>query len=148
MITFLIVFSLIVYLLVAIPMYGMYRKAKTPAPWLAFIPIANLVGYFRVIRVSMWNFLWLLVPLVGEIFYFSLHNAVGLTVQLILLIPYLVMSIIWYVRLFKSFALNPLWLLILIGLIIPLIDLVSVVWLIVLLWKLGFGKNHPYQPLK
>lgn len=72
--TVLFVIFAIIYYIMMIPMFGMYYKAKTPLPWLAFIPIANMVPFFPVIRVSMWNYLWLLPGIVGDIVYFGFHN--------------------------------------------------------------------------
>ncbi len=143
--TAIIVIAIVFYLLVTIPMFAMFLKAKTLMPWLAFIPIFNMIPYFRVIRVSMWNYLWMLFPVAGEVITFSLHNLLGTVIEFVLLIPFIVISIIWQVKLFRAFGMNPLWLLIYIGLIIPFIDLVSLVWLIVLLWMLGFGKKYTYQ---
>lgn len=143
--TFLTVFMVIMYLVIAVPLFGMFYKAKAPLPWLALIPIANMFPFFRVIRVNMWNYLWFLPGAIGDIVYFADHNIVGLIIEFVLLIPILVMNIIWYVKLFRAFSMSPLWLLLIIGFIIPLINLVAIVWFIVLLWILGFGKKHPYQ---
>lgn len=140
-----VVIWLLCYAIFTIPMFRLYRKAQTPHPWFAFVPIANMVAFIRVIRVGMWNFIWVALSLVGEIFYFSLHDMVGDLIEVVLFIPLAVFSIIWLVKLFNAFSMSPLWLWLLIGCVIPIVNIVCMIWLAVLLWMMAFGSKYKYQ---
>lgn len=70
--------SLVSYLLFAIGMIGMLRKAGLPA-WGGFIPIYNIYLYIRLGGVTGVAILWLIVPIVNVIafIYFSYRVSVA-----------------------------------------------------------------------
>ncbi|WP_436663889.1 hypothetical protein ACOALA_18700 [Alicyclobacillus acidoterrestris] len=138
-------FVVILYLLFATAQYCMFRKATVPLPWFSYIPVANLYPFFRTTRVTMWNWLWLLAPVVGGIAILLWHW-VGVAVCAIALILYLIAAIRWHARLFKAFGMNPLWLLGLIGLLVPYLS--SLVWIgfVVLYCIIGFHSGIRYRP--
>lgn len=138
-------FEILIYFLVATAFFFMFRKAHVPLPWLAYIPIAQLYPFFLTIEVSQANFLWLLAPFFGILLVFSLHGA-GVFLFALLMIAYIVFAIRWLIRLLRAFSINPLWLLGLIGLIIPGLSYLVSIGLIVLYCIMGFNPNIHYRP--
>lgn len=55
------------YILSALIYQSIYRKAGHSDPWLAWIPIANMVPLFQLGGISAWWLLLLLVPFVNWI---------------------------------------------------------------------------------
>lgn len=143
--TVIVAVGLIVYLLTATAFFCMYRKAKVSLPWLAYIPVARLYPYFKTIQVSQWNWLWLIAPFVGVIAIVGLH-LFGIVLCVVGAIVYLVVSIRWLARLLKAFGVSPLWLLGLIGLLIPFLNGLVGIGLLVLYCVLGFNKDIRYHP--
>lgn len=137
--------DVLIYFLVATAFFFMFRKANIRNPWLAYVPIAQLYPFFLMIGVSPANFLWLLVPFVGILLVFLLH-AVGVLFLIIATVAYIVVFVRWLIRLLRVFGINPLWLLGLIGFIIPGLNYLVSIGLIVLYCIIGFNANIRYRP--
>ncbi|HJV44786.1 MAG TPA: hypothetical protein VJ824_03570, partial [Bacillota bacterium] len=60
---FFLIAAFAIWFLQGFAFYKMGLKARVPAPWLSFIPIANLFPYMAMIKRSAWNILWLFVPI-------------------------------------------------------------------------------------
>ena len=73
-------FSIIVYVLMAIGLYFAAKKANTKNPWVAFIPIVQIVVLLQLIGKSGWAIFLLLIPVANWI-----------------------LLIIWMVKYFKAF---------------------------------------------
>lgn len=149
-----LIIGLAVYLLEATAFYKMYKKANVPHAWLAYIPFAQYWPFFWTIKKSAWNILWLLLPVAGGaaggIIWGIMQNGTGALIFSILIIAcsiYLVvLAIIWQVRLFKAFGINPLWLLGMIGTIIPFVGFLVSIGFIVLYCYMGFSREVEYHP--
>lgn len=140
-----LILTVVIYLLWTIPFFKLFKKAGYEHPWLAFIPLGNLWPFFWVIGKSRLNILWFLLPLLGEIFMLAMHNAVGIGLYFITVLVIAILSIIWYVQLFKAYGMSGLWLLLFIGFIIPFIDVLAIIGFIVILWIMAFGQNYTYR---
>jgi hypothetical protein len=116
-------FALIAWVVQGFAFYKMFTKANVANPWLAFIPIGNFWPYMATIKKSAWNILWLLVPIANAVF-----------------------LIIWTVRLFKAFNINPLWALLFIGSILPFISYMVSITFLVLYCYMGFSSTVRYNP--
>jgi hypothetical protein len=141
-----LVVGLVIYVLVCTAYYKMYRKAETNHAWLAYIPIAQMWPFFWTIKKSAWNILWLLLPAVGEVLALGLHNAVAVVICIILIVVTIIVSITWQVRLFRAFGMNPLWLLMMIGYVIPFLNMLVGIAFIVLYCYMGFSSQVRYNP--
>lgn len=51
-----------IYVYMAYGLYTIAKKTHTEHPWLAFVPLANVLYLFYMARVSLWWWLALLVP--------------------------------------------------------------------------------------
>ena len=72
--------GIVTYILVAIGLYFAGKKANTKNPWVAFIPIVQMVVLLQLIDKSGWSIFLLLIPIVNWI-----------------------LCIIWMVKYFKAF---------------------------------------------
>ena len=78
--TFSWITGIIGYVCLAIGLYYSAKKANTKNPWVAFIPLVQIVVLLQLIDKSGWNVLWFLV-----------------------LPVFWILSIIWMVKYFKAF---------------------------------------------
>ena len=78
--TFSWISGIIGYVCLAIRLYFSAKKANTKNPWVAFIPLVQIVVLLQLIDKSGWNVLWFL-----------------------LLPVFWILSIIWMVKYFKAF---------------------------------------------
>jgi len=78
--TFSWISGIIGYVCLAIGLYFSAKKANTKNPWVAFIPLVQIVVLLQLIDKSGWNVLWFL-----------------------LLPVFWILSIIWMVKYFKAF---------------------------------------------
>ena len=63
---FIIIFSLIAYVVVMIPTYKIAQKCGAEHPWLVIIPLANLWGLVvEMAELDWWYILLFLIPLVN-----------------------------------------------------------------------------------
>lgn len=115
--------SLAVWILNGFAFFKMASKANVSNPWLAFIPIGNFWPYLHTIKKSAWNILWLLIPIVGEVF-----------------------AIIWMTKHFKAFNKSPHWTWMLIGSFIPFLNFFFGIFFLVMYCYMGFSKNAQYNP--
>lgn len=139
-------YGLVVYALVATIFFMLFRKAKVKFPWLAFIPIGQLWPYFWTIKKSAWNILWFLVPSVAAVIGVNLHNTFGTALFVIGSIIPVVLGILWQIRLLKAFRMNPWWLLIMIGFLIPILNLLFELVYLILLGYMAFSSKVQYDP--
>lgn len=146
--TVILVLSIILYVLYTVPFYKLFKKAGRPNAWLAFVPIAQLWPFMATIEQSAWNILWLLLPLAVTLLVGSMHSTLSFTIMLIADLVVLIISVLWYVKLFKVFGMSPLWLLLWIGLIIPGLNLLVLIGFLILLYVMAFSDKYPYQPYK
>lgn len=109
--------SFIIYLLQAFSLFRMGRKADIRNAWMSFIPILQLFVILSMIKRSWWNVLWVLVPIADIIF-----------------------AIIWYIRLFRAFGVNPWWLL------LTIIPFVNGIFIVIAFAYMGFSSAARYNP--
>lgn len=126
--------------------YKIYQKANVKYPWMSWIPIANMVPFFWVIKKSAWNLVWLIVPALATAILRPTLGTTGLIIAGILNVVMLVLVIIWMVRFLKAFRISPHWLWFAIGLIIPLLNFLIIIAFIVLLCLMAFNPNIKYNP--
>ncbi|WDL98444.1 hypothetical protein [Alicyclobacillus sp. ALC3] len=144
-ITVLIVVSLVSYFAITIPYYKLLKKAGYSLAWLAFIPIANYWPGFWLIRKSRWNVSWFFGIFLGYVLALSFHSIALAIITTLYSIAVLVLEIIWAVRLFRAFGMNPLWLLLMVGMIVPYLNFAAMIALIVILWVMAFGQGYDYR---
>ncbi|HEX7064170.1 MAG TPA: hypothetical protein VF199_03815 [Bacillales bacterium] len=149
-----IVIYLGVYILQATAFFKMFKKADVEPAWLAYIPIAQVWPFFWTIKKSAWNILWFFLPvaggIVGGILLAAMQDNGGLAIFITIIvlssIVPMILEIIWTARLFKAFALNPAWVLLVIGCFIPFINFLTTIGLIVIFCYMGFSKEVQYHP--
>ncbi len=76
--------SAVCYLVTAISLFMMGKKANVRNPWVAFIPGLQIIVLLHVIDKSGWCILLLLIPVLN-----------------------IILEIIWIVKLYAAFAVNP-----------------------------------------
>ncbi len=144
------IIGLAVYILMATAFFKMFRKANVPHAWLAYVPIAQYWPFFWTIKKSAWNILWGLVSIagIGIAIPMMIQHRITIAIGIVILfsIVPIVLGIIWQVRLFKAFGMNPWWLLALIGGIIPIINYVVDIGMIILFCYMGFSSSVHYNP--
>lgn len=64
MFTFFIVFAFI-YIFIALAVQTIAQKTGTPNPWLAWIPIVNIILLLNIAKKPLWWILLLLIPVVN-----------------------------------------------------------------------------------
>jgi hypothetical protein len=64
MFTFFIVFTFI-YIFIALAVQTIAQKTGTPNPWLAWIPIVNIILLLNIAKKPLWWILLLLIPVVN-----------------------------------------------------------------------------------
>lgn len=139
-------YGVLLYVVVAVTFFMLFRKAQVKLAWLAFLPIAQLWPFFWTIKKSAWNVLWIFVPTVVALLGTQLHLQLGVLLFVVGSVLPLVLGVIWQVRLFKAFHMNPWWLLIMVGFIIPILSLVFELVYLVLLLYMAFSKKVQYNP--
>ncbi|MBM7644491.1 uncharacterized membrane protein YhaH (DUF805 family) [Scopulibacillus daqui] len=143
-----------IYILQATAMFKLYQKANINHPWLAYIPIAQLWPFFWAIKKSAWNILWFLLPFlgaaIGTAILVGFQDSTGFIIYVAVIIIFsiipIVLNIMWTVRFFKAFNMSPLWLLGLIGFLIPFINYLIGIGFIVLYCYMGFSSKVKYNP--
>lgn len=68
--------SLVGYLITAIALYGVFKKAGEPA-WAAFVPFYNTFILVRIAGYNPWMFLLFLIPIVNVVFAIVVALGVG-----------------------------------------------------------------------
>jgi len=72
-----LLFGLAIYVYVALALSTIATKTHTENPWLAWIPIANLVLMVNIAKKPVWWVLLLLVPLVNIVIYIIVWMAIA-----------------------------------------------------------------------
>lgn len=62
---FIVLCGLAAYIYISLALQTIANKTSTPNPWLAWIPIANIILMLSVAKKPMWWFILFLVPLVN-----------------------------------------------------------------------------------
>ena len=78
-----IIISIVFYIVSAVSLFFMAKKANVRKPWISFIPVLQIIIMLHIIDKSGWAIFWLLVP--------------GLNI---------ILGIIWTVKLYMAFDLN------------------------------------------
>jgi len=107
-----LVFYIAIYVIQAISVYKLAQKANVRKPWVSFIPVLQMIVFLHVIDKSGWCILLLLIPGVN-----------------------IVLAIIWAVKFYLAFDLNPG--LIVLSIIIPIAGMV-------LLLVMAFSERYSY----
>jgi hypothetical protein len=107
-----LVFYIAIYVIQAISVYKLAQKANVRKPWVSFIPVLQMIVFLHVIDKSGWSILLLLIPGVN-----------------------IVLAIIWAVKFYLAFDLNPG--LIVLSIIIPIAGMV-------LLLVMAFSERYSY----
>lgn len=106
---------LISYAFAAVFSYFLFMKINPAKKNWAFIPFVNVFSWFEAIKISYWNILWLFVPIAGVVF-----------------------TVIWTVKFFKAFNMNPYFVFFL---IVPVIGAVVIT---VMKFYMVLSKNVKY----
>ncbi|RIV18554.1 hypothetical protein D2Q93_13965 [Alicyclobacillaceae bacterium I2511] len=134
-----------VYLLIGTAFFKMFRKAKVAHAWLAYIPILQLIPYFDTLRLSRMNLLWIISPLFGLLVGWIFHStAFAVALSAVLYIVFALLAIFWQIRLLRFFNMSPWWMLMLVGLVIPVLSNVVDIAFIVLYCYMGFSSTLRY----
>lgn len=94
---------IISYLINAIPLYFMAKKAKIKNRWVAFIPVVQAVTMLHMIDKSGWNIFLLFIPILniilGVMWMMKLFQAFGMSRDLVVLnaILYFFMPIVPFI---------------------------------------------------
>ena len=72
-----LVIGLAVYIYIALALSTIAKKTNTENPWLAWIPIANIVLMLNIAKKPIWWILLCLVPLVNIVIYIILWMAIA-----------------------------------------------------------------------
>lgn len=123
------------YVIESLVLFRLFKKAHVRHAWLAWIPIGNLWPLFDTVQIRKVHILWLLVPIVLGGIALSSHSQVFLMISWILDIAPLVVSILVIIRLLRAFHMRLWWMLLLIGFILPILNiLVGIAWAILFLY--------------
>jgi hypothetical protein len=77
------VWAIVAYAINAVALYFMAKKANVKNPWVAFIPVVQVVAMLHMIDKSGWSIFLLLIPVVN-----------------------IILSVIWMVKLFQAFGMS------------------------------------------
>lgn len=86
--------SIVTYIVSALSLFFLSKKAKVRNPWVAFIPVLQFIKFFHIIDKKAWNIFLVLIPGVN-----------------------IVLCIIWAVKFYKAFAVSTV--LVVLSIIIP-----------------------------
>jgi hypothetical protein len=62
---FMLIFAVAVYVYIALALQTIAQKTHTENPWLAWIPIVNIVLLLNIAKKPIWWFLLCLIPLIN-----------------------------------------------------------------------------------
>ncbi|UCB45715.1 MAG: hypothetical protein JSV25_16165 [Spirochaetota bacterium] len=96
-----LVFYIGMYIVNAIALYKLGEKANVKNPWVAFIPVVQMIVILHIIDKSGWSIFLLLIPVVN-----------------------IILGIIWTVKFYLAFEVNAG--LIVLGIIIPLAGMIVI----------------------
>lgn len=137
--------GIVFYVFVGYVWFRLFKKSGVPMPWLAFIPYGGLWPFFWTIKKSTWNVLWFIVPsLMGMLFFKGGAPGGFLAVFFELLV--VIITLYWCTLFLRAYGMNPWWLVALIGLVIPVLNVFAGIVVIVLLLYMSFNSNVIYHP--
>ena len=67
MLGFILIFSAVMYVYTALALYAIAQKTNTENPWLAWIPIANIILMLNIAKKPLWWIILCLIPFVNII---------------------------------------------------------------------------------
>lgn len=132
------VINFIAYLIGAIIMFALGKKAGNTNSWFAFVPILNYVLFFQLIGRSALNLLWYFAVAIPMVMLIAGAETLGLILLIPLVIILIILSIIWSVELFRAFGMSGWWVA---ALFIPFLG--SLIALI-LMFYMAFSSNVQY----
>jgi hypothetical protein len=112
---------IVVYVIQAITLFFIAKKANVRNPWVAFIPVLQTIVFLHIIDKSGWAILLLLIPFVN-----------------------IVLTIIWTVKFYAAFKLNAG--IIVLSIIIPIVGLVMA-FLIAFSDRYTYGRTNRFAPV-
>lgn len=75
---FMLLFQLAIYVICSYSLYTIAKKLGEPYPWLAWIPVLNIVLMFRMAGRSLWWILGIIVPFLNIYILISVwHNGIS-----------------------------------------------------------------------
>jgi hypothetical protein len=77
------VMMIVSYAINAVALYFMAKKANVKYPWVAFVPVVQVVAMLHMIDKSGWHFFLLFIPIVN-----------------------IILSVMWMVKLFQNFGMS------------------------------------------
>ena len=77
------VMMIVSYVINAISLYFMAKKANVKYPWVAFVPVVQVVAMLHMIDKSGWHIFLLFIPILN-----------------------IILSVIWMVKLFQAFGMS------------------------------------------
>lgn len=77
------VMMIVSYAINAVSLYFMAKKANVKYPWVAFVPVVQVVAMLHMIDKSGWHFFLLFIPIVN-----------------------IILSVMWMVKLFQNFGMS------------------------------------------
>ena len=124
----LLLFGVIVYVYMALTLMAVAKRLKDPQPWLAWIPVANLVLIARLAKMHWWPVLLLATVLISWI------PVVGQVIYLIAIIVLSVFTIIWQWKVCEARGKPGWWVL------LTFIPIIGMVWYFILWGILAWGE--------
>lgn len=129
------VINIIAYIIGALLMFALGRKANNPNAWFAFVPILNYVLFFQLIGRSALNILWYFAVAIPMVMLIAGAETLGLILLIPLCIILIILSILWSVEFFRAFGMSGAWVLVL---FVPFLG--SLIYLILILYMIFSSK--------
>jgi len=77
MLFFFFIFALAIYVYMALALQTIAKKTNTENPWLAWIPIANLILMLNIAKKPLWWIILCLIPFVNIVIFIILWMAIA-----------------------------------------------------------------------
>jgi hypothetical protein len=135
-----------VYVFMGLVNYKLFRKANVNHPWLAWIPIGHLWPLFDTVKIRRIHILWMIVPPILAMLAMAGNSGVLAFLAVLLDLVPAVLGIIIVIRLYKAFGISLWWLLLYVGILIPILDLFAGIAILVLLCYMAFCSRVVYNP--
>ncbi len=137
---------IIAYVIEGLVYYKIFKKAGVNNPWLAWVPIGILWPLFDTAKIRRVHIWWVLAPSIIAGLAFITRSPALMIIGMIFDIAPLIVGIIIAVRLLKAFSISLWWLLLFVGLAIPIISIIAAIALVVLLFYIAFSSKVQYNP--
>jgi hypothetical protein len=143
--------DIVIWAVIGFINFRINQKAGMKYPWFSWIPFLNLVPFFRMIQVSLWNIAWpflMFIPIIQIVHGVAIHETslAGIVGMIVLSIIILVLEIRWCIRFLKAFDFSPHLMWFLLVALIPFVNFLLYVGVIVLLCFIAFRKKIVYHP--